>query len=178
MRTIACLTFLALSLPAYADVVDRQPAGFAISQSAHIAATPDKVYAALIQPAKWWNPAHTFSRNAAHLSLEAKAGGCFCESLAGGGSVQHGVVTYVAPGAALRLRGPLGPLEAEGMEGVLTFTLKADGAGTRITVEDSVGGYAKSGLGQWPDLTDQVLAEQVTRLQALLETGSPEPHKS
>jgi hypothetical protein len=58
---------------------------------------------------------HTFSRNAANLSLELHAGGCFCERLKNDGSVQHMQVVYVAPGEALRLRGALDPLQIEGV---------------------------------------------------------------
>jgi hypothetical protein len=38
-----------------------------------------------------------FSRDAANLSTELRAGGCFCERLKDGRSVQHLQVVYAAP---------------------------------------------------------------------------------
>ena len=100
---VAMLAFDAA--PAVADVVDVSPTGFQLSIAVHIAALPDRVYAALIQPAKWWNAQHTFSGSAANLTLDAKAGGCFCETLPNGGSVKHQEVVFAAPGQVLRMTG-------------------------------------------------------------------------
>ena len=97
-------TVVALALftsAANAAVVDSTPTGFEIAQTVHIAAPPDAVYAALIVPAKWWNSEHTFSGNAGNLRLEAKGGGCFCESWPDG-SVQHATVVDADEGRVLQ----------------------------------------------------------------------------
>ena len=161
------------SLSAHAEVIEASSSGFALQRTIHIAAAPDRVYAALIQPAKWWNPEHTFSGSAANLSLDARAGGCFCETWSGG-SVQHEVVVYVVPGKTLRMRGALGPFQAQGMTGALTFSIKAAGDGTDLTMENVVGGFMKGGIGKWPRLADSMLAEQMIRFKRYVETGSPE----
>jgi hypothetical protein len=107
---------LALSLtsaatgPASAEVKSVTPNGFEAATTVTMSAPRDRVYAALGDVGRWWSPAHTFSRNAANLSLELHAGGCFCERLKNDGSVQHMQVVYAAPGEALRLRGALDPL--------------------------------------------------------------------
>jgi len=157
-----------------AAVVESAANGFAIEQIAHIAAPPDRVYAALLDPAKWWSPRHTFSGSSANLTLDAKAGGCFCEKLPNGGSVQHLFVADLDPGKTLRLRGALGPFQSQGVDGALTFTLKANAGGTDLMLDNIVGGFIKGGFGKWPALADQMLAEQLTRLKRYLETGSPE----
>ncbi len=162
-----------LSLPCRAAVVEQTSAGFAIVQTVHIAAPPDKVYDALIHPALWWDSGHTFSGSAANLSLDPHAGGCFCETLADGGSVQHGVVVFAAPGSTLRLRGPLGPFQSQGVDGALTFSLKAAGGGTDLTLENNIGGFMKGGFGEWPARADAMLAQQVAHLKHYLETGAP-----
>lgn len=165
----------ALTCPAHAAVVDSGANGFAIQQTVHIAAPPDKVYAALIRPALWWDPGHTFSQSAANLSIDARGGGCFCEKLPNGGSVQHAVVVDADPGETLRLRGPLGPFQGQGVDGALTFSLKGSAAGgTDLVLDNIVGGYMKGGFGEWPVRADVMLAQQVGRLKAYLETGSPE----
>ncbi len=160
--------------PARAAVVDATANGFAIEQQVHIASPPDKVYDALVHPAQWWSPHHTFSGSAANLSLEPRAGGCFCEALANGGSVEHAIVVDADPGSVLRLRGPLGPFQGQGVDSALTFSLKAGGDGTDLTLDNIVGGYMKGGFADWPAKADAMLATQMTRLKAYLETGSPD----
>src|SRR5882724_13417018 len=84
---------LAMSLliagPSRGTVSDVASNGFTLKIDTHIAASPDKVYAALIEPARWWSSDHTFSGDANNLHLEARAGGCWCETLPNGGSVTH-----------------------------------------------------------------------------------------
>ena len=84
-----------------------------------IHAPPEQIYAALGKIGQWWSSSHTFSRDASNLSLDLKAGGCLCERLKDGGSVQHLIVVYAAPAEGLRLRGALGPLQMEGVDGTL-----------------------------------------------------------
>jgi hypothetical protein len=78
-----------------------------------------------------------------------RSSGCFCERLKDGGSVQHLQVVYAAPGEGLRLRGALGPLQTEGVDGTLSWTLKPVEGGTSLTQSYVVGGYIRSGMEQW-----------------------------
>ena len=148
--------------------------GFEVRQQIHVSASPAAVYAALITPARWWDSQHTYSGNAANLTLDAKAGGCWCERLADGGSVLHLLVVYAAPGKGLRLRGALGPLQAMGVEGAMSFSLKGGNDGTDLTMTYAVGGYAKEGFDNLSKAVDGVLGEQVTRLHRLIESGAPD----
>lgn len=165
---------LALSCGAYAAVNDAAANGFSVTETVHIAAPPDKVYAALIQPSHWWSAQHTFSHDAGNLSLDAKAGGCWCEKLPDGGSVQHLTVLFARPSEVLRLRGALGPLQGLGVSGALTIELKAVSSGTDLAATYNVGGYLKDGLASWAPPVDGVLGEQFGRLKSLIETGSPD----
>jgi hypothetical protein len=114
----------------------------------------------------------TFSRDAANLSLDPRAGGCFCERLKDGGSVQHMMVVYAAPGIGLRLRGALGPLQAEGVDDALSWTFKPAAGETAVTQSYVVGGYIRSGMQQWAPRVDRVLDEQLQRLKSYAE-GKP-----
>ena len=173
MKTILSLMLSWLiAAPALAGVVDASPNGFVIEQTIAIKAPVEKVYAALIDPALWWSSQHTFSGSAKNLSLEPKAGGCFCEVWPGG-SVEHSRVVFIAPNNILRLRGVLGPFQAQGVDGALTFTLSADQGGTKLVLQNILGGYMKGGFGPWPDRADAMLAEQVGRLKNFAETGAP-----
>ena len=154
---------------AAAEVVSVAGNGFELRESAHTAASPDKVYAALLQPARWWSSDHTFSGNAANLVLEARAGGCWCENIPEGGSAEHMRVVFLMPGKILRLRGPLGPLQGMGVDGALTFTLKSAANGTDIAVSYAAGGYAKDGFDEMAKTVDHVLGEQMELLKKLID---------
>jgi uncharacterized protein YndB with AHSA1/START domain len=154
-------------------VSDVSPTGFQLKVTAHIAAPADKVFATIIEPAKWWSSAHTYSQSAANLSIDAKAGGCFCEKLPGGGSVQHLTVSAVFPGKLLRMRGALGPFQAHGVEGAMTWSLEAAGNETNLTVTYDLGGHMVGGFGEMPKLANGMVSEQVARLKKFIETGSP-----
>jgi len=76
--------------PVRAEVKDSSAIGFTIQDTVIIAANPNDVYHSLVADVgRWWNSAHTFSGDANNLSIEDKAGGCFCEKLENGGSVRH-----------------------------------------------------------------------------------------
>ena len=170
----ALAAVLCVTGAARAEVADQSPQGFEVRHVVSIAAPPAKVRAAMLEPGRWWNPAHSWSGDARNLSIDL-ATGCFCEKLKDG-FVRHMTVVY-ASDSALRLSGALGPLQFTGASGHMAFNLKA-GAGpatTVLTVTYDVGGYAKGGLAeQWAKPVDGVIGEQVGRLKALLETGKPD----
>ena len=170
--SLAAVAVIAASFEASAAVEDEAPNGFTISETATVAAAPDRVYEALVAPAHWWSSEHTYSQNAANLTLDARAGGCWCETLPGGGAVQHMVVVNVMPGKLLRLRGALGPLQGMAVDGAMTFALHATGNVTQLTLTYAVGGYAKQGFGELAKAVDSVLGEQTARLARFIETGS------
>ena len=159
-----------------ADIVDSSAAGFTVRKTITIAkSSPMEVYRHLVDDVgKWWNSAHTYSRSAANLSIEDKAGGAFREKLADGGSVQHMTIVYAEPGKALRMTGGLGPLQGLAVNGSMTWSLSQTAGGTKLEVEYTVGGYRPGGMGSWAAPVDKVLSEQVTRLKHFIEYGKPE----
>ncbi len=91
MRTalVLMMGLLSVSSPASAEVVGVQDSGFSIRIAVDVAAAPAAVFKVLTeQVGAWWSSSHTFSGKASNLSIEAKAGGCFCEVLPNGG-VRH-----------------------------------------------------------------------------------------
>jgi uncharacterized protein YndB with AHSA1/START domain len=160
---------------AAAEVLNVAANGFEIRETAHTTASPDQVYAALLQPARWWSSDHTFSRSAANLVLDARAGGCWCETLPNGGSVEHLRVVYVAPGKTLRLRGAIGPFQALAVDGAMTWSLQSVPGGTDISLSYVAGGYVKDGFDELSKAADHVLGEQLLRLKKLVD-GEPAPH--
>jgi uncharacterized protein YndB with AHSA1/START domain len=136
--------------------------------TATVQAPPERVYAALGEIGQWWSSDHTVSKDAANLSLDLKAGGCFCERLKGGGSVQHLLVVYASPGQVCDC-GALGPLQMEGVDGTLAWALKSSEGGTTVTQSYVVGGYIRGGMDIWAPRVDKVLHEQLDRLQRFAE---------
>lgn len=168
---------VALSAPAAAEVVRVAPNGFALNSTAVIAAPPDKVFAAIGSVSSWWDPAHSYSGKAANLSMDVRAGGCWCEAVPPGGSVEHMRVVQVMPGRRLVTRGGLGPLQGEGADGALTWVLKPEGTGTRLTQTYVVGGFIRPGAEALAPAVDGVMSNAFARLKRYAETGSPDPAK-
>ncbi len=148
--------------------------GFLVKFEVSVNAPPAKVYDALVgQVGSWWNPAHTYSGDAKNLSIDARPGGCFCEKLLNGGAIEHLRVIYVAPREAVRLAGALGPLQASGVAGSMTWKLTGTGDNTRVQVSYSVGGFIDGGFDKVAPAVESVLREQFDRLKRFVETGKP-----
>lgn len=168
---ILCVTAALACAPAAsarAEVIESTPNGFIVRHVAALNASPAKVYDAIVDVAKWWDPAHSYSGKAANMSIDARAGGCFCERLdkeGSGGSVQHLTVVFAAPGEMLRMRGGLGPLQDSGASGALTFALAEKDGKTELTMTYVVGGYFKGGLQGVAAPVDAVLGGQLERLK-------------
>ena len=172
MRIVAgALCALSLAGAAHAEVIASSPGGFHLRIVSEVAAPPERVWAALLYLPRWWNPSHTYSGDAANLSLDAKAGGCFCERLPNGGSVLHATIVQLRPGALLRLSGGLGPLQGEGASATWTFTLKPSPTGTTLTQTMAVGGWSPTGLAALAAAVDAVQSEQQARLKRYVERG-------
>lgn len=137
------------------------------------AAPAARVYQALTDRiGSWWDKDHTFSGNAANLSLDARPGGCFCERLPGGGGVHHLTVLYAEPGKLLRLSGGLGPLQDLAVSGVTSWRLTESGGKTTVEVTYKISGYVPgtAGVGALAAPVDAVLTAQVRRLAQFVST--------
>ena len=171
------LAFAAASAPVAAEVIEKSETHFVTRDARVIAAEPYEVWAALIAPGGWWNDSHTWSGEAANLYLSAQAGGCFCELLpersdapegVRRGSARHMEVVQAAPPAVLRMRGGLGPLQSEPVDGVLTITLKPVDGGTRVLWEYVVGGTMRFEIDEISGAVDGVMSQQLAGLAELL----------
>lgn len=161
---------------AHAEVLQTAADGLLVVQAAPITSTPDKAWAALIQPQHWWDSARTWSGDAANLNLDPKAGGCFCERWPGG-SAEHGRVVMVLDGQLLRLQASLEPLEEPSPDGLLSFWIATGDDGvTRIEIDYRVSGAGAGRAGDaYTTQLDALLAAQLARLVRYVDAGSPEP---
>ena len=153
---------------ALAEVKSATPHGFSLEAKATVAASPAEAYRMLGRIGEWWDPAHSYSGKGANLSLALNAGGCFCEKVPPGGTVEHMRVVQARPGAMLRLHGGLGPLQGEGAAGSLTWALRKVPEGTEITQTYVVGGYIRMGAEKLAPMVDGVMSQQLDRLARAL----------
>lgn len=182
--TILAAAALAGTAPLSAKVAETSENGFVTQDVAEVAASPMESWLALTRPGAWWNDAHTWSGDAANMTLTPQAGGCFCERVPGedradgfslDGSVQHMSVIQAYPLRNLRLRGGLGPLQGEPATGVLTITLEEIEGGTRIRWEYVVGGHMRYDIDTISKAVDGVMSQQLAGLRdhlGALEGGS------
>jgi uncharacterized protein YndB with AHSA1/START domain len=159
---------LLLAAPASAEVTSSSPIHFDIESRVTVAATPARTYEALGRIGAWWDPVHSYSHDAANMRLELWAGGCFCETLPDGGTIEHMHVVQVLPGRAIRMTGALGPLQAEALTGTLTWSLRAVPGGTEISSVYLVSGHVRGDTGSYAAPVDAVLRAQLERLRAYL----------
>lgn len=172
MRRIGLLAWAgaAVAAPAHAAVTASSDAGFVTENSVEIAADAASVYALMILPGRWWSDAHTYSGDSANMTIDARAGGCFCEALpAQQGSVEHARVVQAMPGKRLRLSGALGPLQADAVVGTLDLTITPSGKGVKVAMTYVVGGYLRGGAAAIAPVVDQVLAAQLQGLKRAAE---------
>jgi uncharacterized protein YndB with AHSA1/START domain len=167
---VAAMLGLAVAAAARAEVKMVEPGGLVVRSVVTIAAPPDKVYAALITPGRWWDSAHSWSGDAANMTLDPVAGGCFCEKIpAARGSAEHARIVYVVPGKAMRLNGALGPFQSMGVAGALDWALKPVAGGTEFSQTYSVGGYVPGGYQGLAPAVDAVMSDQANRLKRFVE---------
>ncbi len=144
--------------------------GFVISFNQRVDAPPGNVYATIAGVERWWSSAHTYSGDAANLSLKAEAAACFCERWKDG-SVEHGRVVLALRDKFLRISTALGPLQGKAVNGILSFQLQPADGGTSLTLAYRVNGAPKSALDKDAPAVEGVLKEQFER------SGAPDRHR-
>lgn len=113
----------------------------------------------------WWSDAHTYSGAAANMTVDAVAGGCWCE-IWPDGEIEHGRVIAMIRNQLLRFSTALGPLQDTGVNAAMTISL-ADGPSpgtTNLTMDYKVVGSTLANLASMAAPVDGVLQEQFDRL--------------
>ena len=160
---ILTLAMTSVSATLRAEVTARGDTGFNIKIERHLAADPADAYARFLRVDKWWIKSHTWFGDSQNLSIDPRAGGCFCE-IDGDRQVHHMLVTYVDPGAEVKMTGGLGPLQMMGVHGGMSWRFESVENGTRLVLSYNVTGYAPGGLLDLAEVVDAVLSAQVDSL--------------
>jgi uncharacterized protein YndB with AHSA1/START domain len=166
MVRITALTLLLFATPPLAaELTQSGEQGFTVRHTLKTAATPFVVYRTLTAHIdQWWNPAHSWSGDAANLYVKTERGGCFCERLPGDGHVEHLRIIYLAPGAEIRFSGALGPLQTMAVDGRMLWKIEAVEGGSQVTFTYHVFGHPEGGLAGIAPAVDGVIGEQLQRL--------------
>ncbi len=174
-RAIAFATLFAAlaAAPARAEVVEVSETGFTVKEAVTVSVPPEKAYAAFVAVGKWWDSAHTYSGDAANLSIDPRPQGCFCERLADGGGVRHLTVVFASPGKRLSLEGGLGPLQSMGVTGIMSLTFAPVEKGTSVTLRYVVGGHNAGGFQEISAGVEAVLRAQLDRYRAYADPVRP-----
>lgn len=177
---MACAAALLLgaSGAASAAVKDAAANGFSIENEQVVPVDQATAWQALVGDVdRWWPKDHSWWGAQSKLSIEPRAGGCFCEAgLDGQQQALHMTVSFVDPGKTLRLLGGLGPLQGMGLSGAMEFRLApADSGGTRITLSYRAGGYTPDDLSKFAPVVDKVQGQQLLGLADYLRKPGARP---
>lgn len=174
MRVALFFLMAILAAPASAEVLSASEHGLEVQQSVNLVIPQPAAFSAFGQVGQWWSKDHTYSGDAARMSLQLRAGGCWCESLDNGGGIEHMRVTYVQPGERIVLTGSLGPLLYEATTAVMDIKVERIAGGSRVTMNYKAAGFAKGGAAAMAPLIDQVLGAQMKRFR-IFAAAAPKP---
>ncbi len=174
LHAALALTTTLIFIPAtHAKLISQSATGFMVTHEVDLEIALQAAYDAFVKIGQWWNDAHSYSGAAKNISIEPKAGGCWCEALPNGGSVQHMTVVQANPGAMMVFSGGLGPLQFMGVAGSMKVTFKAQAKGTHVSVIYAVGGFDTGNFVEISKGVDAVLGEQIKRYGVFAATGKP-----
>jgi len=174
MRALLFGFCLLAATPASAEVLNAGENGFEIQHSVNLVVPPAQTFAAFGRVSQWWSKDHTYSGDSARMSIQMRQGGCWCETLEGGGGIEHMRVTFLLPGEQVVFTGSLGPLLYEATTGVMHVKVDAIAGGSKLTMNYRAAGFANGGAAKMAPGVDKVLAEQMKRFRAYA-AGAPKP---
>ena len=158
-----------ISLNIQAKVVHVSEHGFIVENTVTTKQTPEKVWLGLVNDVdKWWPKDHSWWSEQGKFSIEAKAGGCFCE-VALDKSAEHMRISYVEPYKLLRMTGGLGPLQGMGVYGSLDWAIANKDNVTTVTLTYSVTGINPDGFAELAPVVAKVQGMQLNALRHFVE---------
>ena len=172
MRSLALIVALIGAGTAQAEVIHADPHGFDVREQVQLVVPAAEAMAAFAKIPGWWSKDHTYSGDAANLSLDVRPGGCFCERFPKtGGGIEHLRVTYLKPGEEMVMTGALGPLLGEAVTGVMRVSVERIAGGSQLTLDYRAAGFANGGGNRFAPIVDEMLADQMTRFRTFAAAG-------
>lgn len=164
---------MVVSAPASAEVLSQGDNAFHIRHEVNLVVSAEDAYELLGNPALWWHPDHTYSGDSANMNMDLRQGGDFMERVPEkNGWVKHMEIAQVMPGETIVMTGGLGPLVMQGASGTMIWSVEEAGAGSKLTLDYRVSGFAEGNGTQWAGPVDYVLGEQIKRLRQRAAVGN------
>ena len=79
MRRFLIFSTIILATPASAEVLSASENGLEVPHSVNLVIPQQAAFAAFGQVGQWWSKEHSYSGDAGRMSLQLRAGGCWCE---------------------------------------------------------------------------------------------------
>jgi hypothetical protein len=136
-----------------AEVVARSENGFTLRFSSTAAIDPANIPRSMTELPLWWDGAHSYTGEAANLSLDLTPGGCWCEKMPDGTDFDHGRTVSVAADRML-FAAPFGPLRGKTTRSDLEMTWAEVNGGRELVWVMTVEG---AGVGAMADAVDFVM---------------------
>lgn len=171
MKKCLLVWLLALPISAQAELIGLDDYGFEVKIEHKVAVSNAKAYQQFLNVGQWWNGEHTWFGQSKNLSIDPRAGGCFCE-IDGNKQAMHMQVSYVDPNNELRMTGGLGPLQMLGVYGGMSWQFKKiDATSSTIIFNYKVIGTMEGGLKPLAPVVDKVLNIQLAGLVDKINKG-------
>lgn len=157
---------------AEAEILDSSADGFTFEFSLPVDGHLKLVFDGLTQDiGQWWLADHTWYGHSENMVIQLEPGGCLCEIADERRFTEHLRVVKVEPYRLIRFTGGLGPLQAEGVDGVMDWSLasSSDEQTTTLTVRYRVGGYTGNDLSRWAPAVENVLQQQMKSFQSYIK---------
>lgn len=165
-------TFIILLLTlviAKAEVSEVSEQHFIVTINTSINAPSDQVYEQFVEIGEWWIDSHTWFGDASAMTIEPKAGGCFCERN-GEQQALHMTISQINPNKSIHMTGGLGPLSSLAVNGYMTWTFEAtEDNSTSLKLNYRVTGFVNQKTEDWAKAVDGVLMQQVSNLEEILK---------
>ncbi|HEV7229618.1 hypothetical protein [Brevundimonas sp.] len=168
---IAVAASFAFAAPAAAEIVSRSENGFTLKFVSSTDIDPADIPTALEDVALWWDGDHSYTGDAANLSLDLSPGGCWCEKMPDGTAFDHGRTVSVAADR-IKFSAPFGPLRGKATTADLIVTWPGANRGWDVTWTMVVEG---PGVGAMADAVHGVMEAGFQRWVRFLEYGEPHP---
>lgn len=167
---IAGAALALIAAPASAEVFEKHDDAFVLMFEAAVDRPPDAIYGAIGQISRWWESSHTYSGDAANLSLILEPGGCWCEAMADGSTFEHGRVVVANPARMVGLNAPFGPLKGVATKSDFVLTWRAEGGG--VWTLRALYVVEGPGLGAMAEPVDSVMQIQFDNLVELIRSNA------
>ena len=168
MKIMFSIALFGMAATTCAEVKLVTDSGFSIENRIETNVNKTQAWNALIQQVDhWWPKDHSWWYGT--FSIDANAGGCFCETL-DKKSAEHMRIVFVDPEKTLRMAGGLGPLQGMGLYGAMDWIFATtENGSTSVSLRYTVHGVNEDGFEQLAKIVDQVQGMQLGSLKTYLQ---------